>query len=103
MLNIFFFRRLLMMFLRSQVFENLTHRAGAYLLLLSNILLPLGLHRLWMGINGWWLFPGAFILSAVGTFQYLGTHVSVWRLLCIPYVLLLVFDACVIAVAPVRS
>lgn len=85
----------------SLTFNLITFRLGAYLLLFSNIFLPLGLHRPWMGIGGWWLFAGTFILSAAGSFQYLGTHVTVWQLLNLPYVLLLVFDAWAIAVTRV--
>jgi hypothetical protein len=88
-------------FLTSEGFANFTHRAGAYLLLVSNILLPAGLHRPWMGIGGWWLFPTAFALAGFGTLNYMSSHVTAWQMLSLPYVALFIFDSRLLALAPV--
>lgn len=85
----------------SKGFNNLTYRVGAYLLLLSNLALPLGLHRLWMSIPSWWLFPALFCVAGIGTLQYVHTHNQTWCVLVWPYALLFVFDTWFLAFAPV--
>jgi hypothetical protein len=89
-------------FLVSQAFDHATHRAGAYLLLLSNLVLPLGLHRLWMRLPGCWWFPLTFVLGAVGAWNHLGSnHAAAWKVLALPFPLLLAMDFWALATTPV--
>ncbi|MCY1266702.1 hypothetical protein D9M68_165870 [compost metagenome] len=88
-------------FLNSSAFNRATHRAGAYLLLFSNLPLPLGLHRPWMGLSGWWWFPTAISMAAVGACNYMESHVAAWLTLVVPYPLLFVMDFWMLAVAQV--
>jgi hypothetical protein len=84
----------------STAFSIFTHRVGAYLLLISNLILPLGLHRPWMGVSGWWLFPSSYCLAGIGALRYVNTHDSIWSVLVWPYALLFAFDAWLLAIAP---
>ena len=84
----------------SKGLTNLTYRVGAYLLLLSNLALPLGLHRPWIAIPGWWLFPMLFCAAGIGALQYTHTHNQTWFVLVWPYALLFVFDTWLLALAP---
>ncbi|MGE6497110.1 hypothetical protein ACQKFX_21365 [Cupriavidus metallidurans] len=88
-------------FLASQAFDRATHRAGAYLLLFSNLLFPHGLHRWWMQLPGWWWFPSAFFIASVGAWKYLSSHAAAWLLLTLPYPLVFTFDFWVLALSPV--
>lgn len=87
----------------SPTFERITYRLGAYLLLLSNLALPLGLHRRWMGLPGFWLFPLAFVLAAVGSLNFLSSFNHCWLGLVWPYPLLFTADAWIICLTPVPS
>ena len=93
----------LIAFLNSRTFETVTHRLGAYLLLLSNLVLPLGLHRPWMGINGWYYFPFAFSLVAIGGFHYVASHAPIWVALLWPFPILFTHDAWLLALVPVPA
>lgn len=86
---------------RSPLFERITHRIGAYLLLLSNLALPLGLHRHFMGLPGSWLFPLAFAGSGIGSLNYLNSFNHYWLLLVWPYPLLFTADAWIIWLTPI--
>jgi hypothetical protein len=86
--------------LASQAFNRATHRAGAYLLLFSNLLLPHGLHRPWMQVSGWWWFPSTFHLAALGAWNYLSSHAAAWLLLTLGYPLVFIFDFWVLALSP---
>lgn len=57
----------------STLFEQITYHIGAYLLLLSNLALPLGQHRPFIGLPGFWLFPLAFAGSAISSLNYLNS------------------------------
>jgi len=54
------------------VFELTTFRLGAYLLLLTCLVLPLGQHRIWIRQPGWWLFPSSATVSGAGLVLALG-------------------------------
>lgn len=84
-------------------FEHLTHRIGASLLLLTNLALPLGLHRPFMGLPGFWLFPLTFAGAAIGSLSYLNSFNHYWLLIVWPYPLLFTADAWVIWLSPVPS
>jgi hypothetical protein len=84
----------------SPIFERITFKLGAYLLLLSNIFLPFGLHRMWMKIGGWWLFPVTFGLSCIGVFRFFMTGVAEWKILSMPIALLFIFDALLLSIVP---
>ncbi len=88
-------------FLMSPAFDRATHRAGAYLLLFSNLCLPLGLHRLWMRLPGWWWFPVTFVVAGVGTWNYVNSRAAAWQIFILFYPLLLIADFWVLAIAPV--
>lgn len=88
---------------KSSTFERITYRVGAYLLLLSSLALPLGLHRRWMGLPGCWLFPLAFFLGTVGSFNFLSSFNHYWLGLVWPYPLLFMADAWIIWLTPVPS
>lgn len=85
----------------SPLFERSTHRIGAYLLLLSNLALPLGLHRPFIGLSGFWLFPLAFAGSAISSLNYLNSFNHYWLLLVWPYPVLFTADAWIIWLTPV--
>jgi hypothetical protein len=85
----------------SPLFERITHRIGAYLLLLSNLALPLGLHRPFIGLSGFWLFPLAFAGSAISSLNYLNSFNHYWLLLVWPYPVLFTADAWIIWLTPV--
>jgi hypothetical protein len=87
----------------SPSFERITHRIGASLLLLSNLALPLGLHRPFMRLPGYWLFPLAFAGAAIGSLNYLNSFNHYWLLLVWPYSLLFTADAWIIWLTPIRS
>jgi hypothetical protein len=71
----------------------LTHRIFYLLLLLSNILLPAGQHRIWGGLGRWWVFPLTAAVTYISIQLYLNGHGSYWRLAAVPYALLYVHDA----------
>lgn len=85
----------------SPLFERITHRTGAYILLLSNLALPLGLHRPFMGLPGFYLWPLAAAGSAIGSLSYLSSFNHYWLLLVWPYPLLFTADAWIIWLTPV--
>ena len=85
----------------SQSFESITHRIGASLLLLSNLALPLGLHRPFMRRPGFWIFPLTFAGSAIGGLNYLNSFNQYWLLLVWPYPILFTADAWVIWFTPI--
>lgn len=84
-------------------FERITHRLGAYILLFSNLLLPLGLHRRWMRISGSYLWPLTWGLAMLGAVQYLSTHSLAWAILTWPWPVLFTLDFWLLAVAPVPT
>ena len=86
----------------SPTFQRVTHRIGAYLLLLSNLVLPLGLHRpFFMGLPGFWLFPLAFVVASIGSLNFLNSYNHYWLVLVWPYPLLFTADAWAICLMPV--
>lgn len=89
--------------LESPAFDRATHRAGAYLLYFSNLCLPLGLHRLWMQLPGFWWFPTAFAVAAYGALSYAHTHAVTWKMLSLPYAFLFIMDFWVLATAPIPT
>lgn len=95
--------RVVAQMLNARFFEIITFKVGALLLLVSNIFLPLGQHRLWMGIRGWWLFPLTFILTAFGLLKFMQTHTSVWALTAFPYSILYVLDFWLVVALPMPA
>ncbi len=79
--------------LSSPGFTRLTHRAFYLLLLLTNLGAPLGQHRIWGGLPGWWVFPTTAVLALLAVQQYLSGGSQFYALAGIPYALLYVFDA----------
>ena len=73
--------------------SRLTHRVFYLLLLLTNLAVPLGQHRVWGGLPGWWLFPTTAVLALFAVQQYLSGGGQFYALAGIPYALLYVFDA----------
>lgn len=93
--------KMITMLWRSHFFEALTFKLGAYILLLSNIAIPHGLHRKWLHVRGWWLFPCSFALALLGMVMRLEGQVNAFdRLLMLPFSILFTFDAWLIAVTP---
>ncbi|MHA6892088.1 hypothetical protein [Ralstonia pseudosolanacearum] len=86
--------------LNSRPFNTLTFRLGAALLLLSNMLIPLGQHRRWMKVEGWWLFPVTAAFAMLGAWLYLVHHLYSWRIAALPYGLLYVCDAMLVVTSP---
>ena len=80
-------------FLNSPRLTTLTNRVFYLLLLLSNILLPTGQHRIWGGLRRWWIFPLTAAATYISMQLYLNGHGSYWRLAGVPYALLYVHDA----------
>lgn len=87
----------IMTILNGQIFNAITYRLGAGMLLISNLILPFGQHRFFMRLGGWWLFPTMFVIACVGAWGYVDSHIAVWKLLTLPYVFLFVIDAWLIA------
>ncbi len=83
----------LILWLASAGFSRLTHRAFYLLLLLTNLALPLGQHRTWGGLPGWWVFPATAVLTLLAVQQYLSGESHFYALAGIPYALLYVHDA----------
>lgn len=79
--------------LSSPQLTTFTSRAFYLLLLLSNILLPAGQHRVWGGLRRWWVFPLTAAATYTSTQLYLNGHGSYWRLAGVLYTLLYVHDA----------
>ncbi|VXC95302.1 membrane hypothetical protein [Pseudomonas sp. 8Z] len=77
----------------SPAFTRFTHRAFYLLLLLTNLGAPLGQHRVWGGLPGWWVFPTAAVLALFVVQQYLSGGSQFYALAGIPYALLYVHDA----------
>jgi hypothetical protein len=88
---------------RSPLFERITIRIGSYLLLLSNIALPIGAHRLWMRLPGWYWFPVTFCLAALGATRYLATHSVAWAMLTWPWTAMFALDAWILATPPIPT
>lgn len=86
--------------MNSPTFNLITYRLGAYLLLLTNLILPLGQHRLWSKIEGWWLFPVGFCLAAFGSWRYLCSGIEIWKMFSLPFALLFIFDSLLLSIAP---
>jgi hypothetical protein len=80
-------------FLSSPGFTRLTHRVFYLLLLLTNLGAPLGQHRIWGGLPGWWVFPTTAVLALLAVLQYLSGECHFYALAGIPYALLYVHDA----------
>lgn len=93
--------KIIILIFNSQAFSNVTHRVGAYLLLASNLVFPIGLHRPWMGLPGWWLFPSCFCMAGIGALQCVTAHNPVWSILVWPYALLFAIDTWLLALAPI--
>lgn len=74
-------------------FHQITHRTFAYILLFSNLLLPIGLHRPWMRQPGWWAYPATFSLAFIALYIHVVHHSGVWRILALPYYGLFLIDA----------
>lgn len=83
----------LILWLASAGFSRLTHRAFYLLLLLTNLALPLGQHRVWGGLPGWWIFPITAALAFSAVHLYLSGGSDLFALCGIPYALLYTFDA----------
>lgn len=83
----------LILWLASAGFSRLTHRAFYLLLLLTNLALPLGQHRVWGGLPGWWVFPATAVLALLAVQQYLFSGNQFYALAGILYALLYAFDA----------
>lgn len=83
----------LISWLGSPSFSRLTHRIFFLLLLLTNLAVPLGQHRAWGGLPGWWLFPTTAALALCAGQQYLSGASHFYALAGIPYALLYVYDA----------
>lgn len=79
--------------LSSPQLTTLTNRMFYLLLLLSNILLPAGQHRIWGRLRRWWIFPLTAAAAYISMQLYLNGHGSYWRLAGVPYALLYVHDA----------
>ncbi|MBI8389535.1 hypothetical protein JEY75_21910 [Pseudomonas aeruginosa] len=80
-------------FLSSPGFTRFTHRVFYLLLLLTNLGLPLGQHRIWSGLPSWWVFPTIAVLTLYAVQQYLSGGSQFYALAGIPYALLYVHDA----------
>lgn len=78
--------------LGSPVFTRFTHRAFYLLLLLTNLGAPLGQHRVWGGLPGWWVFPQQPYWP-FGRAAVFVRRESLYALAGIPYALLYVHDA----------
>jgi hypothetical protein len=74
------------------VFERLTFQLGAFLLLFSSLVLPLGLHRVWVKVGGWWIFPALAALAFIGFAGHVTTHAAHWKLLALPYAGIYILD-----------
>jgi hypothetical protein len=83
----------LTLWLASAGFSRLTHRAFYLILLLTNLALPLGQHRIWGGLPGWWIFPITAALALFAVQQYVFGGSQLYALAGIPYALLYVHDA----------
>lgn len=80
--------------MNTTVFDRATHKAFAYVLLFSVILLPLGQHRVWMRQPGWWVFPVLTAFAFLGlAMHYRWDYSAAWRLLCLPWAGLFILDA----------
>lgn len=91
-------------FLHSKSFDDLTRRVGALLLLMPCLVgIPLGVHRPWLGLKGWWIFPGLFAVSCGGVLLYLHGGGTGWALLTTPYTLAIAHDVWLIASVPLSS
>ncbi len=86
--------RLLSALLSSDRFTAVSRRMFALLLLLANLVAPIGWHRVWLRWSGWWIWPAAFSLAAVGLLGHLFLDFPACaRFLSVPFALLFVGDA----------
>jgi hypothetical protein len=91
-------------FLHSKSFDDLTRRVGAVLLLIPCLVgIPLGVHRPWLGLKGWWLFPCLFAVSCGGVLLYVNRGGTGWALLTTPYTLAIAHDLWLVATVPLSS
>lgn len=89
--------------LSSPQLTTLTNRIFYLLLLLSNILLPAGQHRVWGGLRRWWIFPLTAAATYISMQLYLNGHGSYWKLAGVPYALLYVHDAFAVTAVSANS
>ena len=70
-----------------------SHTAAGYATFFAiSTWLPLGLHRIVMRRDLWWLFPVLFALFAAGALGFTRNGSPLWMVLVLPYVGLLVHD-----------
>jgi hypothetical protein len=74
-------------------FERITYQFGAFLLLLSGLCMPLGLHRVWVKETGWWIFPVLAALGMIGFAGHINHPSGYWKLLALPFCGIYVLDA----------
>ncbi|MFB0827770.1 hypothetical protein ACEU07_21060 [Chromobacterium violaceum] len=74
-------------------FNRFTHNAFGFLLLLTNTLVPTGIHRVWMGWKHWWIFPVLASIGIIGFFETTFLGSAGWRLLALPYAIFYIIDA----------
>lgn len=72
-------------------FTRFTHRVFYLLLLLTNLALPLGQHRIWGGVVGWWVFPVFAAIAFYSLLQYL-SGLYAWKFVGLIYVFLYIGD-----------
>ena len=78
----------------ARMFDLITFRLGAFLIFLTTVFVPLGQHRLWLRIGGWWLYPATASLTLFAiTETNRAIETQLWaRLMCFPLGLLYIFD-----------
>jgi len=74
------------------LFELITFKFGAFLLLVTGSVVPFGQHRIFMRVEGWFIFPMAFGFVALGAYLWQNGYGPGYRVLCIPYYLFLASD-----------
>lgn len=84
----------------ARIFDLFTFRAGAFLIWLTCAFIPLGQHRLWLRVGGWWMYPIAAFLGLTAI-SLAGPNIHnhlLARLSCIPYGVLMTSDLLLIVV-----